>query len=93
MDFEIIAKKFLQDILLILEEMPDIEAELTDDGVLSIVANNGEYVINKHYITKQIWYSSPVSKLKYFIYSEDNFVDKNNPKLTLKEALLNDLKI
>lgn len=90
--FEIIAQKFLEDLYEELDLMEDIEVELTDDGVLSIKAFNGDYVINKHYVTKQIWYSSPVSSLKYFIYKNGNFIEKNNNMLSLKEALFIDIK-
>ncbi len=91
-NFEIIAQQFLQDLYEELELMEDLEVELTDDGVLSIKSQNGDYVINKHYVTQQIWYSSPVSSLKYFVYKNDNFVEKRNENLTLREALFNDIK-
>ena len=91
-DFEIVAKKFLEDLYAELDLIEDLEVELTDDGVLTISAHNGDYVINKHFITKQIWYSSPVSSLKYFNYIDGEFVERSNNKLTLKEALLSDIK-
>lgn len=40
------------------------------DGVLKIVCENGVNVIlNKHYVTKQIWYASPLSGAQYFDFS------------------------
>ena len=91
-DFEIVAIKMLNDLYEELDKMEELEVELTDDGVLTISAQNGEYVINKHFVTKQIWYSSPVSTLKYFNYITGEFVERNNNKLTLQEALFNDIK-
>ena len=70
----------------------NLEVDLADDGVLIITAPNGEYVINKHFITKQIWYSSPVSRLKYFNYIDGEFVERNDCTLKLKDALMEDLK-
>lgn len=92
MDFDIVSKKALLDLHSKVEDMEEIEAELTDDGVLSITAKNGEYVINKHFATKQIWYSSPVSSLKYFNFKKNRFVERNNPDLTLEDALFKDLR-
>jgi len=38
-----------------------------DDGVLKIETLDGKhFVINKHFMTQQIWYSSPVSGALYF---------------------------
>lgn len=91
-DFDIIAKKYLNDLYMELDLIEDIEVDLTDDGVLTIVADNGEYVINKHFITKQIWYSSPVSSLKYFNYINGDFIERKETNLTLKQALMNDIK-
>lgn len=36
------------------------------DGVLTIDFPSGTFVINKHFASKQIWYSSPVSPPAYF---------------------------
>jgi frataxin-like iron-binding protein CyaY len=90
-DFEIIAKKFLEDLYEELEKNEDFETDLTDDGVLTISAPNGEYVINKHFASKQIWFSSPVSRLKYFNYIDGNFYEKTEKTLTLKDAIFKDL--
>lgn len=92
-DFDIIAKKYLNDLYSELDLIEELEVDLTDDGVLTIAAENGEYVINKHFITKQIWYSSPVSSLKYFNYLNGEFVERKDPALTLRQALINDIKI
>jgi frataxin-like iron-binding protein CyaY len=91
MDFELIAKKTLEDLYEKLDKQESLDIELTDDGVLMISAPNGEYVLNKHFVTKQIWYSSPVSSLKYFNYIDGKFLEKNNRNLTLEQALFDDL--
>ncbi|KAL8431094.1 hypothetical protein ACSSS7_005499 [Eimeria intestinalis] len=40
------------------------------DGVLKIVCEGGvTLVLNKHYVTKQIWYASPLSGARYFDYA------------------------
>ena len=91
-DFDIIAKKVLNDLYSELDVLENLEVDLTDDSVLTITAPNGEYVINKHFATKQIWYSSPVSKLKYFKYINGEFVERNDYTLKLKDALMEDIK-
>eukprot|EP00913_Durusdinium_trenchii_P023155 g21735.t1 len=38
-----------------------------EDGVLTVKLEGGRtFVINKHYVTRQIWYASPVSGALYF---------------------------
>ena len=90
-DFELIAKKTLEDLYEKLDKDNNLDVELTDDGVLMISAPNGEYVLNKHFVTKQIWYSSPVSSLKYFNYIDGKFLERNDQNLTLEQALFDDL--
>mmetsp|Transcript_86861 Transcript_86861/g.156453 ORF Transcript_86861/g.156453 Transcript_86861/m.156453 type:complete len:193 (-) Transcript_86861:100-678(-) len=52
-----------------LSSMDDIAL---DDGVLKIDLESGAaFVINKHYVTKQIWYASPVTGALYFSPQED----------------------
>eukprot|EP00397_Hematodinium_sp_SG-2012_P066016 GEMP01097573.1.p1 GENE.GEMP01097573.1~~GEMP01097573.1.p1 ORF type:complete len:156 (+),score=38.65 GEMP01097573.1:51-518(+) len=61
----------------------DLDDVTLDDGILAIsTPNNQQFVINKHFITRQIWYSSPPSGAKYF----------NAPFDGLLEQLLDDLK-
>jgi frataxin-like iron-binding protein CyaY len=42
------------------------EAVEFHDGVLTIEFPTGTFVVNKHFASKQIWYSSPVSPPAYF---------------------------
>lgn len=51
----------------------DIDADLLN-GVLSIKLpdDNGEYVINKHEPSRQIWLSSPFTGAYKFKYNESN---------------------
>lgn len=55
-------------------EMADPDGLLDVDiseGVLTIeIPDDGEYVINKHAPTVQIWVSSPVSGASYYSYDE-----------------------
>eukprot|EP00931_Biecheleriopsis_adriatica_P000339 TRINITY_DN100361_c0_g1_i1.p1 TRINITY_DN100361_c0_g1~~TRINITY_DN100361_c0_g1_i1.p1 ORF type:complete len:197 (-),score=33.32 TRINITY_DN100361_c0_g1_i1:73-618(-) len=38
-----------------------------EDGVLTVTLESGQaFVINKHFVTRQIWYASPVSGALYF---------------------------
>uniref|UniRef100_A0A0G4HTH9 Uncharacterized protein n=1 Tax=Chromera velia CCMP2878 TaxID=1169474 RepID=A0A0G4HTH9_9ALVE len=63
------------------EELEDLELR---EGVLTIdLGRLGIFVINKHFLTQQLWYSSPVSGAQYFDFS-------SNPKWmsqTLKQDL------
>ncbi len=63
------------------------------NGVLSIYTDQGEYVINQHSPTKQIWLSSPVSSAGYFNYDfkQQDWIDKN--LRSLKKRILHDLGI
>lgn len=90
-NFEEIAEDELFRIFEILEKDDNLEVNFSE-GVLTIIAPNGEYAINKHLATKQIWFSSPVSSLKYFILQDGIFVEKKSLQLTLEEAIFTDLK-
>lgn len=46
-------------------ETSEAESSL-HEGVLRVAFPEGEFVLNKHSITKQIWYSSPVIGPAYF---------------------------
>ena len=88
--FDMEAESFLNELLVKLEEFQELEVRL-EEGVLTIKAENGDYAINKHSITSSIWYSSPVSSLKYFALKDGVFVDKKNHTLSLEAALFEDL--
>lgn len=53
-------------------------------GVLTITLANGkQYVINRHRVTEQLWWSSPVSGAKYFSLNANNlWLDKEQKELT-----------
>lgn len=87
--FEFEAEKHLSLIAEKLENNEDIEVNL-QDGILTIKAKNGDYAINKHLATEKIWFSSPVSNLKYFSLKDGKFVDEKSG-IELEEALLKDL--
>ena len=90
--FEEMAEKVLNELAIKLEGMEELEVNLSE-GVLTIKAQNGDYAINKHIATQSIWYSSPVSSLKYFILNGEIFVDKKNLQITLDKALFSDLLV
>jgi frataxin len=68
----------------------DGDFDLISD-VLYIYTNQGDYVINQHSPTKQIWLSSPISNAGYFSYDYEikDWLDKN--KLSLRKRLELDL--
>ncbi len=49
---------------------PDMDIDLFSD-VLHIYTKEGEYVINQHSPTQQIWLSSPISNAGYFSYDQE----------------------
>jgi len=60
-----------------------------EDGVLSfcIEKTSSHFVINSNFASKKIWYSSPVSKPKYYeLHPSDQWVET-----TLKTNIQNDL--
>ena len=61
--------------------------------VLYIYTSKGDYVINQHGPTQQIWLSSPISNAGYFNYDSNSkeWIDKNN--LSLRKRLSADLNI
>ncbi len=60
--------------------------------ILYIYTSQGDYVINQHSPTKQIWLSSPISNAGYFNYNPDTkeWLDKND--LSLKKRVISDLE-
>ena len=70
----------------------DGDFDLISD-VLYIHSNQGDYVINQHSPTMQIWLSSPISNAGYFNYDSEQqiWVDKHN--VTLRSRVIADLKI
>lgn len=72
-------------------KLVDIDIDLFSD-VLHIYTDQGEYVINQHSPTQQIWLSSPVSNTGYFNYDDktQQWLDKNG--ISLRQRLSIDLK-
>ncbi len=90
-DFEKLAEEELARISEMLEQDENLEVNLSE-GVLTVKALNGDYAINKHMATQQIWFSSPVSHLKYFVLKDGKFLEKKSLQLTLEDAITIDLK-
>eukprot|EP00929_Paragymnodinium_shiwhaense_P082520 TRINITY_DN43509_c0_g1_i2.p1 TRINITY_DN43509_c0_g1~~TRINITY_DN43509_c0_g1_i2.p1 ORF type:complete len:223 (-),score=51.33 TRINITY_DN43509_c0_g1_i2:178-846(-) len=58
--------------VLVAAELDCVDDLIFDDGVLNItMTEGGTFVINKHYVTKQIWYASPNSGALYFSPQKD----------------------
>ena len=68
----------------------DFDVDMLSD-VLHIYTDSGEYVINSHSASEQIWLSSPISNAGYFSYTEGKWLDKNAQ--TLRDRLSGDLNI
>jgi frataxin-like iron-binding protein CyaY len=70
----------------------DGDLDLMGD-VLYIYTAKGDYVINQHSPTQQLWLSSPISNAGYFNYNNltQEWLDKNN--LSLRQRLSQDLNI
>ena len=98
-EFEILASRELQSIADNLDsQIEDIGGDSVEllDGVLTIdlpCPHNGgrTFVINKHFASMQIWYSSPVSPPAYFDPNGERWWSKKLG-LTLREKLARDLK-
>jgi frataxin len=73
-------------------QLADIDIDLVSD-ILYIYTEEGDYVINQHSPSKQIWLSSPLSNTGYFDYNLDKkqWIDKNNE--SIRTRLAQDLKL
>lgn len=49
------------------------------DGILNIeLPDGGQYVINRHDASMQIWLSSPISGASHFSYNEGQWISSDN---------------
>jgi iron donor protein CyaY len=64
------------------------------DGILNIEVfkTNQTYVINKHSASQKIWYSSPISGAKYFVYNQQKKQWFDNTNKELRQTLLSELR-
>lgn len=74
------------------------EAEFDEDfdlisDVLYIYTSKGDYVINQHSPTQQIWLSSPVSNAGYFNYDVVSKEWKNKHNKSIRKVLSEDLGV
>jgi len=70
-----------------------LEVDLLD-GILNIeLPDGGEYVINRHDSTQEIWLSSPSSGASHFAYEEDEEVWMDSNDNELLEMLQNELEV
>jgi frataxin len=92
-DFNHLAQLRLTQLFEMLQEpgkYQDLEVDLNNDILYITLPDNGQYVINKHYPSQQIWLSSPITGASYFSYHEEKFINKNQEELQdkiLKELL------
>lgn len=88
------ADSFLADALEAIE-IADPEQELDVDlmdGILTIeIEDKGEYVINKHEPSVQIWMSSPVTGAQKFAYREDEDEWRNKQGDSFHDVLSDEL--
>ncbi|CEM04614.1 unnamed protein product [Vitrella brassicaformis CCMP3155] len=53
-------------------QLDSVEELDLQEGVLNIdLGEHGTFVINKHFVTRQIWYSSPISGAHYFEFASE----------------------
>jgi frataxin len=63
------------------------------DGILNIeLPDGGQYIINKHNASKQIWLSSPISGASHFSYVADNKSWVDSKGNNLREMLSHEMK-
>lgn len=63
------------------------------NDILYIYSEDGDFVINQHSPTNQIWLSSPVSGAGYFSYDSETKKWKDKFSQSLKSRLKEDLKL
>lgn len=90
-EFVKLAENEVNEIYDYLEEINFSEDFDLINDVLYIYTTKGDYVINQHSPTKQIWLSSPVSNAGYFNYDDKTkqWLDKNGE--SLKTRVIKDL--
>jgi len=91
--FDTKANKLIDELFEALVKNDDFECDLLEE-ILYIENEDGEYVINKHSASKQIWVSSPISGPHHFYYDEEQkeWLNTRTKKL-LKELLKNELSL
>ena len=72
-NFQMISTAMLESLTEQLEEHlgDDLEVEYTD-GIVTITHDEGEFVINAHLPTHQIWMSSPISGSTHFEFIQQS---------------------
>lgn len=62
-----------------------------NDNILTIINNDGTFVINKQSAAKEIWLSSPVTGPYHFAFNGEKWISKSGDELFAK--LTKDLKM
>jgi len=68
------AEEFFEYITSYLEELDEFDVDETQDGIL-IKSPRGNYLLNYHGVTKQIWVASPLSGAHHFDYSPTSAIE------------------
>lgn len=74
-----------------LDQLPDADTEL-QGGILTITLPTGQYVVNRHGPTQQVWLSSPVSGASHYAYQDGTWVSTRGGK-RLEAVLTEELGI
>lgn len=73
------------------DEDGTVDTELTE-GVLTLtLQDGGEFLINKHAPSQQIWLSSPSSGATHYSYTESDDEWQDADGMSFKEAILQEL--
>lgn len=91
--FHKLADQYILKIERIIEQNDDKEYFDVDNKgeLLSIVYDEGEYVINKHEASLQIWLSSPVSGPAHYKYNGKDWVNTRDDKDILYNKLISEI--
>ncbi len=90
-DFHTLSNQTLEEVADFFESSwPNADVDLID-GTLTISVPNGQYVINKHGVTHQIWVASPFTGAHHFHYKDQTWVCTRTAK-PLKDFLSTELR-
>lgn len=73
MNHQIQAETFLNSLLEDLMDCITLEVDELPEG-LSILSDSGQYLLNYHSVTDQLWLSSPVTGAHHFHYQESGWI-------------------
>jgi frataxin len=92
-EFDYKASQFIHNLAELIEDQyEDLEVEIYEN-ILYITTAAGQWVINKHSPTKQIWISSPKSGAFHFYFSDQlqTWLDTKSNSLTINQYIEQEL--